>query len=880
MANTEINAVLTGTPDNDTLTGTSTPELLIGGKGNDLLIGGGGQDTFRIEINDGQDTVQADGDDVLVLGEGYILGELQVAQDATNALTVSRRLAPLHSVHIQGSEPLDSLQIRLYDGLTLSGSQLRQIANPSLQANLSGDTRDNMLVGNADANTLSGLEGNDTLLGAQGNDVLQGGLGNDVLATGEGADTVYFNAGDGQDTLYLDDQDTLIFGPGILQSAMRLPPLYGGEKFFEITFDGSTDKVTLARPGNWQGLRIYFDHSGYTEGKLLLIEAENRTPRQLTGSDSADTLMGAMNNDTIDGRGGNDSIYANAGSDLVSGGTGNDQIDTTNFGGDGQDTIRFAAGDGQDTLKVDANDVLELGPGISSAGVTMSLAADIRKIQLHLGSGSDQLTFDRLALPDQFRIQFSDGRSLLGADLKQYVNGPLNTSGTDGDDFIVGSRSSDVLQAGIGNDLLLGLEGDDFIDAGQGVDEVSGGAGADTISVQGDGRVLIHLDNADSVWCDAFRSDRIEFAPLQTSDQSLTFRGIGHDREVTLTDLGQWDQATFEFADGMQWTGADLIQMAKDVNPLLLQGSAQADLLSGKNGADTLLGGGGNDTLNGGLANDQLAGGLGNDEITGGDGADTVYFNAGDGQDLVHADGLDTLVLGAGLTRSSLQLSQLPTTGGSELSLGFAGRTDRITLDQLGSWDSLTVQFADGTRTTGAALIQEARVQPLTLKGTSGKDMLTGQSKADNLSGLAGNDTLIGNQGNDTLIGGSGADTYRFKRGDGQDTVIENDLNILSRDVLAFGDVAANQLWFTRSGQSLVVSVIGTQDRVTVQDWFKGSAYRVEAFTSSDGRSLSSSKVNSLVSAMAKFSPPAEGTTTLPTATAKALQPVLASSWV
>jgi hypothetical protein len=91
--------------------------------------------------------------------------------------------------------------------------------------------------------------------------------------------------------------------------------------------------------------------------------------------------------------------------------------------------------------------------------------------------------------------------------------------------------------------------------------------------------------------------------------------------------------------------------------------------------------------------------------------------------------------------------------------------------------------------------------------------------------------------------------------------------------------VASNQLWFTRSGQSLVVSVIGTQDQITVQDWFKGSAYRVEAFTSSYGKILSISKVNSLVSAMAKFRAPAEGTATLPTATAKALYPVLASSW-
>ncbi len=352
------------------------------------------------------------------------------------------------------------------------------------------------------------------------------------------------------------------------------------------------------------------------------------------------------------------------------------------------------------------------------------------------------------------------------------------------------------------------------------------------------------------------------------------------DTKLTLDQAGAWDALKFVQGNSVVATGGEIVQKLREKLPLNLQGGEGADTLLGRSANDTLSGGAGNDTIVGAAGADQLTGGLGNDDITGGEGADTVFFNAGDGQDLLHADSLDTLVLGAGLNRSSLQLSQLPTTGGTELSLGFAGRTERITLDQLGSWDGLTVQFADGTRTTGAALIQEARVQPLKLTGTSGRDTLTGQAKADTLSGLGGSDTLIGNQGNDTLIGGTGADTYRFKRGDGQDTVIENDLNILSRDVLAFGDVAANQLWFSQSGQNLVVSVIGTQDKVTVQDWFKGSAYRVEAFTSSDGKSLSSSKVNSLVSAMAKFSAPAEGTTTLPTATAKALQPVLASSWV
>jgi Ca2+-binding RTX toxin-like protein len=463
---------------------------------------------------------------------------------------------------------------------------------------------------------------------------------------------------------------------------------------------------------------------------------------------------------------------------------------------------------------------------------------------------------------------------------------------TEQDDLLFAVPTRHVLSGGGGQDTLVGTLGDETLSGGSGYNIILPGAGNDLIIGDG-GLVDVSfgvMEGNDTV--KAGSQAQVRFGPTvslsslfvdapEPGRSEVVLRQQDHAGSVSLTTSGNWSDVSVAVGEPSNWKRISVQDLLDAVDAAeALAGGAQADKLSGKRNHDTLMGLAGDDTLDGGAGNDQLTGGLGNDGIAGGQGADTVFFNAGDGQDLVRADSLDTLVLGAALTRSSLQVSQLPVTGGNSLSLGFVGLADRITLDQLGNWDGLTVKFADGTSTTGSALIQEARVQPINLKGTNGKDMLAGQSKADTLSGLAGNDTLVGNLGNDTLIGGSGADTYRFKRGDGRDTLIENDINTLNKDVLAFGDVASNQLWFARSGQSLVVSVIGTQDQVTVQDWFKGSAYRVEAFTSGDGKSLSSSRVNNLVSAMAKFSAPAEGSTTLPVTTAKALQPVLATSWV
>ena len=59
--------------------------------------------------------------------------------------------------------------------------------------------------------------------------------------------------------------------------------------------------------------------------------------------------------------------------------------------------------------------------------------------------------------------------------------------------------------------------------------------------------------------------------------------------------------------------------------------------------------------------------------------------------------------------------------------------------------------------------------------GTSGDDILTGSSNANILIGGLGNDTLNGGVGNDRLAGGLGNDIYQINRGDGQDTISDND---------------------------------------------------------------------------------------------------------
>ena len=89
----------------------------------------------------------------------------------------------------------------------------------------------------------------------------------------------------------------------------------------------------------------------------------------------------------------------------------------------------------------------------------------------------------------------------------------------------------------------------------------------------------------------------------------------------------------------------------------------------------------------------------------------------------------------------------------------------------------------------------------------------------------------------------------------------------------------ADQLWFSRSGNDLDVNVIGTDDHLRIENWYAGPQHRVERFETSDGHVLVESMVQQMVQAMAAFSPPAAGQTTLPPDYRDALAPVIAADW-
>ncbi|OUM01538.1 hypothetical protein A8M77_16135 [Variovorax sp. JS1663] len=238
-------------------------------------------------------------------------------------------------------------------------------------------------------------------------------------------------------------------------------------------------------------------------------------------------------------------------------------------------------------------------------------------------------------------------------------------------------------------------------------------------------------------------------------------------------------------------------------------------------------------------------------------------------------------------TLADLKAKVLAPTDSSETLIGYAGndaiaglggddwlygRQGDDTLDGGAGADTLQGEEGNDTLVGGA---QDDR-----LYGGYGADMLQGGEGNDYLSAEDGEDTLDGGAGNDTLVGDRGNDTYLFGRGSGQDILFDYDPTAGNSDVVKFGsDVSADQLWFRQSGYDLQVSIIGTNDQLTIGNWYSSNAYRVEEFRTSDGRTLLDSQVHNLVQAMAGFSPPAAGQTTLAPNVRDSLSPLLAASW-
>lgn len=170
-------------------------------------------------------------------------------------------------------------------------------------------------------------------IGSSEDDTLKGNDHNNWLAGGEGSDD--YEAGDGNDVLFIDAEDIQIYAGKGTDIAVAV-----GNK--GITLNLAKVEVEMALGGKY--------------GDILI--GGGRSTVFMDGGAGDDILIGSAANDVISGGGGSDLVDGGAGNDLIQGGSGKDQL----LGGAGDD---IALGGAEDDRLVGgaSNDVLEGGQG-------------------------------------------------------------------------------------------------------------------------------------------------------------------------------------------------------------------------------------------------------------------------------------------------------------------------------------------------------------------------------------------------------------------------------------------------------------------------------------------------------------------------------------
>lgn len=206
-------------------------------------------------------------------------------------------------------------------------------------------------------------------------------------------------------------------------------------------------------------------------------------------------------------------------------------------------------------------------------------------------------------------------------------------------------------------------------------------------------------------------------------------------------------------------------------------------------------------------------------------------------------------------------------------------RSDCIIETENGGVDTVlsSVSYTLGQHVENLTLIGEYAVRGV---GNALNNHLLGNASKNILVAWDGDDILDGCANNDVLVGGRGNDIYRFARTGGSDFIFEDDSLEGNLDILELGaNIDETQLWFSRTGNDLTVSIIGTHDKVTIKNHYYDWQHQVEQFKTVAGKVLTVDKVDALVEVMARHTPPAFGQTTLSEGVAAELRPVLAASW-
>lgn len=766
--------------------------------GVNTLVGGEGDDIYLITAKDVVNELSGQGNDTVVINR---LDETS-AHDAWFDLN--------DYTHVENMSLGNNTAIDLYSDGTYTGSR------GLFDANMRGNSGDNILTGNGFHNEIRGGNGHDTILGGEregyGNpqaysDHLYGEAGNDTIHASSGGAHIF--GGQGDDQLHGRTRDDY-FHYGIGDGRDTITSRYGGTDRVMFADGIMPDDVTWSREGNNLIVQVgdnpsdqivVLDYWRDYDGESILAGAieEFVFADGTVRKGDLDQLPYTNNPPTT-------VIYFHRLDDAVGGETFTYQLPEGTFVDEPGDTLQYSLSPyAPSWLTIDVNTGL-----ITGAPPPGSYYNNVQVIATDTWGQSTYAYFT-------FTV-----RNLV--------------EGTAVDDQLIGTSDSDELRGFAGNDRLDGNGSNDRLvgDAGDDTYVIRNGSeivieqadeGYDTVEAYSDWTLGEHVErlilaeggNAYSASAGAGSQTLIGNSGMNYINGGYgadVMQGRGGDDTYVVDDT---DDQVIELEN----EGKDVIVASVDwtlsANVEELYLNSEADLRGTGNALNNVIyGNSGNDHLDGGAGADKLYGRAGNDYYIIDSSQDKVYEYADEGADTIErryesasnlASDVENLLLGSGVKTGNGNALDNIITGnsgdnrlngldGNDLLVGSAGsdtldggsgldrtegglgndtyfidRTDDVVIELAGEGTDLvqaSISFTLSDHVENIALTGTATIDG---SGNNLDNQLAGNEAANVLRGLEGNDTLDGNGGSDTLLGGLGDDTYVIE-GEA-DTIIE-----------------------------------------------------------------------------------------------------------
>jgi Ca2+-binding RTX toxin-like protein len=886
---------LTGDASANVMIGGRGNDVLIGGGGGDVLRGGEGNDVLSIADPTFLRVVGGAGNDTLAFAGGITISDTDFRRvESTESIRLGNGPTNL-TLGPGAAHAIDGLAANAFQ-ITIDGSLVTNAAVTingaglarGFSIDLSNDSAASALTGGSGADVFVGGTGNDVFDGGAGNDFFRGGAGSDTLIGGLGSDTISY-AGSAAVTINLaanslsggDAAGDVISGienivgtsfadvltgdgnANTLDGGAGLDTLSGGDGNDTYVVDNTGDVVIEPAGQGTDAVRTSVSYSlgaGVSIEEFTTTDNTGTAPISLTGNEFSQTIVGNDGNNNIAGGG-------SAAADRMEGRAGNDQYFVDNAG----DILVESGGQGFDVVRTSVS--YRLTPGASIEAFTTTDHGGTAVINLtgnefdqaitgndgdntidgaggrdemHGRAGNDQYFVDNAG--DTVFELTGEGYDVVRASTNYTLIGgmeieamtttdhggtaPINLTGNDRVQYILGNDGNNVLDGGGGADRLEGRLGNDTYvvdNAGDVVVELAG-QGTDAVRTSisyslGAGAAIEEFSTTNNTGTAAMTLSGNEFSQLI----------LGNDGANNIDGVGGADTMQGRLGDDQYFVdnaGDALVELAgqgydvarTSVSYTLTSGAAIEALtttnhggtsaidLTGNEFGQYILGNDGANTIDGKAGADTMEGRLGDDQYFVDNSGDVLVELAGHGYDVVRASVSYTLTGGAEIealtTTDHSGTAAINLTGNEfgDLSvrqyllgndgnniLDGAGGADRMEgrlgddtyfIDNAGDVvTELAGQGTDAVRTgisyslgSGAAIEQftttnSSGTAAISLTGNEFSQTIVGNDGDNNIAGAGGGDTMQGRLGNDQYFVGNGGDVLVELAGQGYDVV-------------------------------------------------------------------------------------------------------------